>query len=257
MAVTVKAAGFAVLLRVVVGFGVVAGFDRMQTVFVPVLEVVAVATMVFGNLVALVQQSVKRMLAYSAIAHTGYLLVGVVASAYAENGAAGGSAAAATLFYLVPYSLMSLGAFALLGHVSKNGEDRERFEDYRGLAQERPFLALGLLVILVSFAGIPPTAGFWGKLLVFRAAVLSGHWFLALVGILTSVVSLAYYLRLVVNFYMRPAEAPFGGDSEAPPRLAGTLVIAAAAVLIIVLGVFPGWGVELSEISAQALVRKH
>jgi NADH-quinone oxidoreductase subunit N len=241
MAVTVKAAAFAVLLRLAIAFGPEASPEGVQSAVVSLLAILSAATMIYGNLVALVQASVKRMLAYSAVGHTGYLLAGVVA---ALSSPAPAESAAAVIFYLIPYSLMTLAAFTLIGVLGRGGEDLETFADYRGLSQARPALAFSLLVVLVSFAGIPPTAGFWGKLYIFREAVSSGHWPLALIGILTSIISLYFYLRLVVSFYMQPL------DAEAPPapegRTASALVIAAAAVLIVAIGLFPSLWLELS-----------
>jgi NADH-quinone oxidoreductase subunit N len=232
MSVTVKSAAIAVLLRFLLlateGDG--EAWARPLSV---VLSLLAIATMLFGNLVALMQDSVKRMLAYSAIGHTGYLLVGIVAAL----GPGGELAPAAVIFYLLPYTLMSIAVFTLLGYMGRDGKDRELFEDYRGLSTSRPALALCLLVVLVSFAGIPPTAGFWAKLYIFRAAIAGGHTWLALTGILASIVSLYFYLRLVVNIYMRPAEEELDADPDS--NLASGLVIAAAAVALVVLGLFP------------------
>lgn len=255
MAVTVKAAAIAVLLRLLVAFGGPLTAETMKPVastVVAVLSLLAAATMVFGNVVALVQNSVKRMLAYSAIAHTGYLLVGVVAALSPSETTVGASQGGSVVFYLLPYSLMTVAAFALLGAVGGDGRDREQFADYRGLSQERPGLALALLVIMVSFAGIPPFAGFWAKLYVFRDAVLTGHISLALLGVITSVVSVYFYLRLVVNFYMQPLEE----RPEAPPadaRLACGFAIAAAAVAIVILGILPDFCYQLSVDSVAPL----
>lgn len=248
MAVTVKISTFAVLLRLLSSFGGTESSDLL----VSIVTFLAAATMIFGNLVALVQESVKRMLAYSAIAHTGYLLVGAVASLPSESQAGG---AASVLFYLLPYSLMTLGAFTLLNFAERDGRERERFADYRGLARERPALALGLLVILISYAGLPPTAGFWAKLFILRAAVSAGHYTLAVVGILTSIVSVYYYLRLVVNFYMRPP-ASEGSEDEvtwSEGRLASALVVGTAAVVIVLIGLFPETCYVMSTESAAAL----
>jgi len=265
MAVTVKVAGFAVLLRLVVGFGTGGDLDlpngsSVTEILSSILSALAITTMIFGNFVALVQKSVKRMLAYSAIGHTGYLLIGVVA---ALSPGAKDDASAAILFYLLPYSLMTVGAFALLAYCvpaqeafggtgsasDGTAEDHESFDDYRGLSQQRPVLAFLLLVLMVSFAGIPPTAGFWAKLYLFRVAIQTDHVALAVVGVLTSVVSVGFYLRLVVSAYMQPAEQEFGG-SDFERRLASGLVIAAAAIAVILLGLFPEAALELTASSA-------
>ncbi|MEE3180685.1 MAG: NADH-quinone oxidoreductase subunit N, partial [Planctomycetota bacterium] len=166
MSVTVKSAAIVVLLRFLVLVANQPGSEMpVGEILTTLLSLLAAATILYGNLVALMQNSVKRMLAYSAIGHTGYLLIGVVA---ALDPGGSKTAEAAVLFYLLPYTLMSLAAFTLLGYLGDKGQDRETFEDYRGLSASRPLLALCLLVVLVSFAGIPPTAGFWAKLHIFR-----------------------------------------------------------------------------------------
>ena len=137
---------------------------------------------------------------------------------------------------------MSLAVFTLLGYMGRDGQDRENFGDYRGLSTQRPFLSLCLLIVLVSFAGIPPTAGFWAKLYIFRAAVDGGHTWLVLTGILTSIISLYFYLRLVVNVYMRPAEEEIDADPDS--NLASGLVIATAALALVILGIFPDLNLE-------------
>ena len=234
MSVTVKSAAIVVLLRFLVLTANQPGSEiPVGEVLTTLLSLLAAATILYGNLVALMQNSVKRMLAYSAIGHTGYLLIGVVA---ALDPGGSKTAEAAVLFYLLPYTLMSLAAFTLLGYLGDNGQDRETFEDYRGLSSSRPVLALCLLVVLVSFAGIPPTAGFWAKLHIFRAVLDGGHTWLALAGIVGSVISLYFYLRLVVNMYMRPAREELDTDPDA--NLASGLVIVTAALALIILGIF-------------------
>ncbi len=234
MSVTVKSAAIVVLLRFLVLTANQPGSEiPVGEVLTTLLSLLAAATILYGNLVALMQNSVKRMLAYSAIGHTGYLLIGVVAALDPDGSK---TAEAAVLFYLLPYTLMSLAAFTLLGYLGDNGQDRETFEDYRGLSSSRPVLALCLLVVLVSFAGIPPTAGFWAKLHIFRAALDGGHTWLALAGIVGSVISLYFYLRLVVNMYMRPEREELDTDPDA--NLASGLVIVTAALALIILGIF-------------------
>mgnify|MGYP002039433822 CR=1 FL=1 len=234
MSVTVKSAAIVVLLRFLVLVANAPGSELpVGELLTSLLSLLAAATILYGNLVALLQDSVKRMLAYSAIGHTGYLLIGVVAALAPEGSR---TAEAAVLFYLLPYTLMSLAAFTLLGYLGENGADRETFEDYRGLSTSRPVLSLCLLVVLVSFAGIPPTAGFWAKLHIFRAALDGGHTWLALAGILGSVISLYFYLRLAVNMYMRPAREEIESDPDA--NFASGVVIVTAAVTLVILGIF-------------------
>jgi NADH-quinone oxidoreductase subunit N len=239
MAVTVKVSSFALLLRWVVLLAG-AGPGPFHDAVLRVLAALAAATMVFGNLVALFQEDLKRLLAYSAIAHSGVLLVAVVAAAAGRAEAslppAEGMGAPA-VYYLAAYALMSFGAFALIAYLSSGTDERSSLSSWRGLASRQPVAALGFLLLLVSLAGIPPTAGFWGKLFVFRQAVETGYGWLALVGVLTSIVSVYYYLRPVVAMYMRPAEEP------APPiprgKNATEIAVGFATVGVLLVGLFP------------------
>jgi NADH-quinone oxidoreductase subunit N len=205
MAVTVKAAGIGALMRVLL----VAAHSRPD-LWADVLWWMAVATMVVGNLLAVQQQSVKRMLACSGIAHTGYALVALATMA-GTDGSLSTEGAKAALFYVLGYTFMTLGAFAFLvymGHeVQGKGrvewQDGEHSDDLAGLADRRPWAAAAMSLFLVSLAGIPPTAGFFGKFWVFRAAIEQGHVPLAVIGILASLVSVYYYLRVVIAMYMR------------------------------------------------------
>jgi NADH-quinone oxidoreductase subunit N len=245
MAVTVKVASIAVLLRI----GLVlseASSPGTRQALIAALGTLSVLTMFFGNLVAIVQKSVKRMLAYSAIAHTGYLLVGVVAALDGAGGgaAAGRGAGAAVIFYLFPYALATAGAFTMIAHAGAGEGERETFLAYRGLSRRDPLIALAILVLMISFAGIPPTPGFWGKFYIFREALETGHWGLALAGIVASVASMYYYLRLVVVMYMQPAE------DETPLALEGRswsgLAILLSVAAVIALGLFPEVFLEVS-----------
>ncbi|MBI4586325.1 MAG: NADH-quinone oxidoreductase subunit N [Planctomycetes bacterium] len=243
MSVTVKTAGFAALVRFVLELSRQA---EAGPALAQVLAWLSAGTMIFGNAVALVQGSVKRMLAYSAISHTGYLLIGLVAAIAPERG----GSSAPVVFYLLSYTLMTFGAFAVLGSIGQDGPENETFEAFHGLSQRRPLLAFAMLVFMISLAGIPPTAGFWGKLYLFREAVYAGYWPLALVGILTSIVSVYYYLRLVVVMYMQPAGE---GASAAPaPGWGAALATAAAAAAVIAIGFFPQTLLDQSVASIQA-----
>ncbi len=264
MSVAVKTAAIAALTRVtLVLFR--SGPAEVRTTLEGVIAVLAVATCVFGNVAAIVQSSVKRMLAYSGIAHTGYLLIGLVAalSLGAPGAASSGgiTAGSAIVFYLLPYALMTFGAFVILAILGEGKEDAETFDSLRGLSQKRPLLALAMLIFMVSLAGIPPTAGFWAKLYLFREAVAAGRWDLALWGILTSIVAVYYYLRLVVVMYMQPASAPEGA-SGGPPHLAdettawtGPAAILFAAAGIVVIGLFPETLLQQSALSIETLFR--
>ncbi len=224
---------------------VFAGLLRvLQTALAPitpewfsVLWALAVLTMVVGNLVAVVQTNIKRMLAYSSIAQAGYVLIGTIAG--------GTDGQSATMFYLLVYMLMNLGAFAVVAALATRGEEALNLNDYAGLAGRRPVLAGLMAVFMLSLAGIPPTAGFIGKLYLFVAAVESGHPELVVIGVLTSAVSAFYYLRLIVLMYFRPA--PEG--ALALPRLAvpvGTL-LGIAAVGTILFGIVPSLILGLAQ----------
>jgi len=217
-----KAAAFVALIRV---FGV--ALAPASSLWSGVLTVLAILTMTVGNVVAIRQTSVKRMLAYSAIAHAGYLLVGIVAGTKA--------AFAATGYYLSAYALMNLGAFAALILLNRREEGSYRFEDLRGMGFAHPLLGITLSIFLLSLTGVPPTAGFFGKLYVFSAAVEQGHIGLAVVGLLNSAVGAYYYLRIITLLYMARPESERAIVQPAAYRFA--LVI--SSVLILVIGIFP------------------
>ena len=250
MAAGVKTAAFALLVRAFLA--ATAGSKLQAGSFATVVTVLAVLTMVFGNLLALPQRSVKRMLAYSSIAHAGYLLVGVVATGpqAARQGALSG-----LLFYLASYTATVIGAFAVVAVLEKRGKhlddepaDAWDLDRLAGLARRRPALAFAMAVFMVSLAGVPPTAGFVGKLLVFQAAVGAQAVGLAVIGVLTSALGAYYYLRVVVYMYMRP---PVGADEgTASPAL--SLAVAVAAVAVIALGIGPEPVASLAR-GAQAL----
>src|SRR5439155_281943 len=193
MAVGVKAAAFAAFARVFV-----AGLGRVAASWTGLLWVLAALTMTVGNITAVRQRSVKRMLAYSSIAHAGYALVGLVA-----GGKDGG---AALLFYLAVYSFMTLGAFAVLIALGRRGEPNEDLADWAGVGFRHPVLGLSMAVFMLSLAGVPPTAGFAGKFYLFSAAVDAGQVGLAVIGVLNSLVSVYYYLGVLVAMYMTEGE---------------------------------------------------
>jgi NADH-quinone oxidoreductase subunit N len=192
MSVTVKTAAFATLVRLV-ALGI--GTDALAGVLYDVLWVLAALTMVVGNLMAVIQEDVKRLLAYSSIAHAGYILIGVL------TGTAEGYSA--VVFYLVAYVFMNLGAFGVVVALAHQGRDCERIDSFAGLARTRPVLAGMMTLFMMSLAGIPPTAGFIAKFTIFAAAVNAGIISLTIIGVLMSVVSVYYYLRIPVLMYMR------------------------------------------------------
>jgi NADH-quinone oxidoreductase subunit N len=237
MAAGVKTAAFAVMARLFII--VFTGSAAAGGTLVKVVAVLAYLTMIFGNLLALPQRSVKRMLAYSSIAHAGYLLVGVVAGAAAG---ARDQAVSSVLFYLAAYTATVIGAFAVVGALERRGapgdEPADQWDLTRlsGLAKRRPGMAFVMAVFLLSLAGVPPTAGFIGKLLVFKAAVSAQAYGLAVVGVLSSALGAYYYLRVVVYMYMRAPE----GEEEAAISPALSVALAASAIAVVVLGVGPG-----------------
>jgi len=178
---------------------------------------------------AIVQSNIKRMLAFSSIAHAGYLLVALVAL--------GRGSARALLFYLVAYTLMNLGAFAVAALVGRKGEEYQSIYEYAGLARRQPWLAAVMAVFLFSLAGIPPTAGFTGKLLVFQEAIGQGYVGLAVIAVLNSLLSVYYYIRVVYLMYMKE-EWEKTPDFELP--LGPALVLAFCFLLVLWLGLFPG-----------------
>jgi NADH-quinone oxidoreductase subunit N len=233
MAAGVKTAAFALLVRIFLAAQV--GAEVHDLSFEKVLMVLAVLTMIFGNLLAVPQRSVKRMLAYSSIGHAGYLLVGVIA---ARDEGARSMALAGVLFYLAAYTATVIGAFAVVGALEERTrgdvEPRDPWDlsRFSGLAQRRPGLAFAMTVFLLSLAGVPPTAGFIGKLFLFKAAVGAQLVPLAIVGLLSSILGAFYYLRVVVQMYMKPAE----GSDEPVAAPAMIFALGAAAVVVVLLG---------------------
>ncbi|MDX1394560.1 MAG: NADH-quinone oxidoreductase subunit N, partial [Gemmatimonadota bacterium] len=229
MATGVKAAAFVALLRI---FSV--DLIGAHGVWRDAVWWLAILTMIVPNLIALTQDDVKRMLAYSSIAHAGYLLVGVAAAS-----ALGRSA---SLFYLAAYTVMTIGGFAIVFHVAGRGDARSRVEDYRGLGWTRPGLAALLVVFLLSLAGFPPTAGFVGKLYLLQAAVEAGEIALAVVLVLTSLVAYYYYLRVVWMMYFQ--ESSDDGKVPARPSAGFRLTTAVCALILLLAGLVPGRAID-------------
>ncbi len=209
-----------------------------------VLAVVSVGSMVLGNLVAIAQRDIKRMLAYSGIAHMGYALVGLVAF--------GPDGVSAVLVYFAAYALMNLAAFGVISALSESEEEPHLVNDLAGQGWRRPLLAFALAVAMFSLAGIPPTVGFFGKFLVFRAAVNHGMVWLAVVGVINSLVSVFYYLRVVFYLYMKPLPKREPQFNEPWPT---RLVAAACMVGIVILGLLPTWLLTAAEAAARTLMR--
>jgi NADH-quinone oxidoreductase subunit N len=232
-----KAAAFAAFLRVFVG-----GFAPLQWDWTPAVAVLAVITMLLGSVLAVVQTDVKRILGYSAVAHAGYLLLGLIASTR--------EGASATLFYLLIYTFMSLGSFGVLSLLERRQRKAVTLDDLRGLARRHPFPASLLALFLLSLAGIPGTAGFMAKLAVFRAAIEVDQVGLVVVAVVSSVIAAFFYIRVIVAMFMD--EEPEAAPSDPVVSTTGTsfgLAIAAAA--IVAFGVVPGALVQLAREAAS------
>jgi NADH-quinone oxidoreductase subunit N len=245
MAVAVKAAAFAMLLRVLlVSFGSEA-WTSWASGWPPVLATLAALTMTVANLIAGRQESVKRMLAYSSIAHAGYALIGVTAMLRDPQ-----KAAASVLFYLLAYAVSTAGAFGTLILCGSHGREAVSYDDLSGLGKRHPAAALAFSVFLLSLAGIPPTAGFFGKWLVFRAAIDEGLYVLAVLGFINSVIGAYYYLRVLVYMYMRE---PAAGAPVAVPMRSGYVAAAlfVSAVLVLALGLAPNATVDMAIQAAK------
>jgi NADH-quinone oxidoreductase subunit N len=241
MAAGVKVAAFGALLRVF-GLGLPAD-GTLGLRWRSAVAVLALVTMVIGNLGALAQRSVKRMLAFSSIAHAGYVMAALVAADYV--------AGEAVVFYLVAYAAVNLGGFGAMAALARDGREPARLEDFNGLAERRPALAAAVTVFLVSLTGIPVSAGFVGKFYLFKAAVDSGYAVLAIVGVLTSVISAYYYLRVVVAMYMH--EPASGDDPWAPVGVGATIALAAMALVVLGLGLYPAPLLALARAAASVL----
>jgi len=238
MTVGPKAAGFAALLRILLQ-----AFPALESDWTSILWLISILTMTVGNVVAVRQTNIKRMLAYSAIAHGGYILVGLVANSRAGLGA--------VAFYLVAYTLMNLGALSIVLSFSRKGDACVHLDDYAGLGRLAPLSAAALSLFLISLAGIPLTGGFIGKFYLFGAAIAEGYVGLAIIGVLNSVVSVYYYFRVMVYMYMRdPRE---GQPRPEPLVLVVSAVVLIAALGILWLGVSPGRILDLAMNSALAL----
>jgi len=237
MSVGAKAAGFAALLRVFV-----TAFPAIAAQWASVAAIVAAITMIVGNFAAIPQANLKRLLAYSSIAHAGYLLVGVVAA-----GSAGvvSLSVSSVVFYLFAYTAANLGAWAVVIAVERVDGDGLKVDDYAGLGRRHPALALAMTVFMLSLTGLPPTVGFVAKFGVFRAALESGYLWLVIIGVLTSILSAFYYLRVVVVMFMRD------GEAVAASRPALNLAVGVTAIATVALGILPA---PLLAWASQALL---
>jgi len=235
MATGVKAAAFAALLRVFLS-----ALPQLERHWTEVMWGLAVLTMSVGNLIALKQDNIKRMLAYSSIAHAGYILVGFVAGN--ELGRAG------ILFYLFAYALMNIGAFTVVILLGRKGEENTLISDYAGIGFRFPLLGAAMSIFLFSLAGVPPTAGFMAKVYVFSAAVKAGYYWLVVIAVLNSAVAAYYYLRVMVYMYFREPEREVRVDLFS---LAGVIAVILAVWGVLQLGIFPSDFLALAQRSVQ------
>lgn len=248
MAVCTKVAAVAALVRVLY-----VALGAMRWDWQPLVAGIAVITMGLGAVLGVVQQDVKRMLAYSSIAHAGFLLTPVAAALTPETGLPAGQVGSVSAigFYLLAYGFATLGAFGVVTMVRNAVVEENTISSWAGLGRRHPWLAAVMTLFLLSFAGIPPTAGFIGKWAIFSAAWRGGYWWMVLVAVLMSLVTAYFYLRLIVVMYFQePAEDPAQAGA---PGLATIIVVVVSAAASLVLGLAPGWALSLAASGVQLL----
>jgi NADH-quinone oxidoreductase subunit N len=245
MAAGVKAAAFGGIVRLLD-----TAFSNPLLVFdftgwASILSVLAALTMTLGNLAAIRQENIKRLLAYSSISHAGYILIGVIAVGLGAEGAK-----SAVLFYLVAYTFTTLGVFGVVAWIGNRQDERLFIDDWAGLGAARPAVALAMTLFLLSLGGVPPTGGFFAKFYLFRSAMENPQlYWLVVVGVLNSVISIYYYLRIVVAMYFRDALRPLAPTDSVSTRVALLLT----AVAVVFLGLFPGSFMEGAGHAASAV----
>jgi len=235
MSVGSKVGGFAALLRILI-----VALPALGETWTTAISVMAALTLIVGNLLAIVQPNIKRMLGYSSIAHAGYILIAVAASARNPEGIS------AALFYLLAYAFTNLGAFAVVVAVERREQEGVLLDDYKGLGKRYPWVAICMAFFMLSLTGIPPTGGFAAKFFVFRTAIEADLLWLTLIGVVTSVISGYYYLRVVFLMYM------YDGEREMTLRPALISVVVVAAVATLLLGLLPGAWFDLAR---QAIIQ--
>jgi NADH-quinone oxidoreductase subunit N len=238
MATGVKAAGFAAFVRVFFS-----ALPALQPYWTEIMWILAVATMTVGNIIALSQTNIKRMLAYSSIAHAGYILVAFVAGNELGH--------ASILFYLLAYSFMNIGAFTVVILLGKKGEENTQISDYAGIGAQHPLLAAAMAIFMFSLAGVPPMAGFMAKFYVFSAAVKANYYWLAVIGVLNSAVAAYYYLRVLIYMYFREPAKELALDSFSP---AAVLAVIISVWGVLHLGILPSTVLALARRSIQFLL---
>jgi NADH-quinone oxidoreductase subunit N len=234
MSVAVKAAGWAMLLRVLV-----VGLVPMRPIYVPLLVFVSIATMTGANFAALTQTNTKRLLAYSSIAHVGYMLLGLIAGTATQLSTDG---IKGILIYLLVYTFMNLGAFAVITSLRHKNVIGDELDDLNGLYSRAPVEAVLMLIFMLSLAGIPPLAGFWGKYFIFLSLISTGHYALASLGVLYSVFGLYYYLKIANAMFMGKTEK---GEERLPVSLTMRAAIAVSAIATLYIGLLPNSFIEL------------
>jgi NADH-quinone oxidoreductase subunit N len=237
LAVASKAASFAILIRIFYE-----GLGSLKVEWQTIVAIVAVITMIWGNVAALTQDNVKRMLAYSSIAHAGYVMIGVLVAS--EIGLW------SVLFYLLTYTFVTMGAFGTVILLERREYAGETAADYAGLSRRSPFLAAMMLLFMIALTGIPPTGGFVGKFYLFAAAVQKGWTWVAVVGVLTSAISLYYYFRIVLYMYLRDSDQTTPTPLHAPALV---VAITVCAIATLALGIVPGPFIELAKRSMLPL----
>jgi NADH-quinone oxidoreductase subunit N len=240
MAAATKVAAFGAVLRLLY-----VAFGTAEWTWRPLIYALAIVSMVVGALLGLTQTDLKRMLAYSSIAHAGFLLTGVIGLGPDDSG----SGLAATMFYLLTYGLMTLGAFGLLTLVRDGDGEATHLSQWAGLSQRSPVVAGLMSFFLLALAGIPLTSGFTGKFAVFRAAIEAGAWPLVVVGLVASAIAAFFYLRVIVLMYF--SEPAPDGPTVGVPGLPTTIVLAVTAAATLVLGILPGAVLDLAQSAAE------
>jgi NADH-quinone oxidoreductase subunit N len=223
IATTPKLAAFAMMIRILVE-----GLGELQVYWQDMLIMLAVLSVILGNVVAIAQTNIKRMLAYSTISHVGFILLGVISGT--EAGYAG------SLFYALTYALMTLAAFGMVILMSRRGFEAEEIEDYKGLSKRHPWFALMMLIVMFSMAGIPPLVGFYAKLAVLKSVVDVGLLWVAVLVVLMSVIGAFYYLRVIKVMYFDTADEAYEIDAPTDMRV----MVSANAVAVLALGILPG-----------------
>ncbi|HWI35967.1 MAG TPA: NADH-quinone oxidoreductase subunit NuoN [Burkholderiales bacterium] len=240
-----KIAAFAMMIRMLVNALPALAPDWQQ-----MLALLAILSIALGNITAIAQSNLKRMLAYSAIAHMGFMLLGLLSGWVGANGMNRPDAYSASLFYMIIYTIMTVGSFGMLLYLSHAGFDCENLDDMKGLNRRSPWHAMLMMIIMFSLAGIPPTAGFYAKLAVFQAAVAAGHVWLAVAAVLLSLVGAFYYLRVVKLMYF---DEPVGETAAVPRRPVGRFVISLNGLFLLILGILPQGLMALCVAAVAAL----